>query len=265
MRSLWPFSRPRRPTLAIHCTAGTQGPAEARKRGTPTPNPCFPRPRSQRRPKSKAPGTATVLGGRGTASAGVPAPCSPQQVRAAPGCVRPPQARSAALCPAAPARSRSPAPGSPVFRPRGSPLCWLCTVTQSTEARSSRSAAPLPPPPPPRISPVPLPALPGKAATTLARWHCASVSFLDRPSPGAQAPRTHPHRPSCAPPRPAPPLSLPGPSPRRRPPWPGSFHSEGLSSRGSPALPRSLLGVPPLRGALPSPSPALGCLAQVAL
>lgn len=117
-----------------------------------------------------------------------------------------PTAPSAALCPSSPARSRSPVGGSPVFPPRSSPLCWLRTVTQSTEARSTRSAAPVPLP---RMLPSPLPALLGTVSTALAHRHCASVLFPARPWPGAQALRTHPRRPGRAPP-----LSYPVPPPK---------------------------------------------------
>lgn len=110
-----------------------------------------------------------------------------------------------ALSPA-PARSRSPVGGSAVFPPRSSPLCWLRTVTQSTEARSTRSAAPVPLP---RMLSPPLPALLGKVSPVLAHRHCASVLFPARPWPGAQALRTHPRLPGRAPP-----LSYPGPPPK---------------------------------------------------
>lgn len=90
--------------------------------------------------------------------------------------------------------------------------------------------------PQPRMSPSPLPALLGKVSTALAHRHWASVLFLARPSPGAQALRTHPRRPGRAPPRPT------RTSPKGAPLRPG------LPSRGSPALPRSFFGGPSPRG-----------------
>lgn len=162
-------------------------------------------PWSQRKPEPRAPGSSQRPLGGGFRRR----PSSPLRPAAGPRCARvrapshSPERR--ALSPA-PAGSRSPAGGSPVLPPQGSPLCWLRTVTQRTEARSTRSAAPVLLA---RMSPSPLPALLGKVSTTLAHRHGASVLFPARPPPGVQALRTHPRRPGRAPP-----LSYPGPPPK---------------------------------------------------